>query len=133
MRLQAEAVDRDLAEHGVEYFLTPANGGPPIPTPQEATALDRAAEMAGSLSADLGIPAHRRFILERDEDPSGIAGTGRIAEGVLFTNGVVALRWTSEWPTSVVFYDRGIEAVEAVHGHGGSTRIVWLDGETADA
>jgi hypothetical protein len=38
------------------------------------------------------------------------------------------LRWLSAWPTSVVFHDRGIEAVEAVHGHGGATRIVWQDG-----
>lgn len=70
---------------------------------------------------------HRRFELHRDEDVTGISGTGRIAEGVLFTGDVVALRWLSEWPTSVVFHDRGLAAVEAVHGHGGRTRIVWLD------
>lgn len=71
----------------------------------------------------------RRFELHRTEDVSGVSGTGVVAEGVVFTDDVVALRWRSAWPTSVVFHDRGIEAVEAVHGHGGATQIVWLDGD----
>jgi len=71
--------------------------------------------------------AHRRFQLHRVEDVTGVSGTGIVAEGVEFTGGVVALRWLSEWPTSVVFHDRGMAAVEAVHGHGGKTRIFWLD------
>lgn len=69
----------------------------------------------------------RRFELHRTTDVSGISGTGIVAEGVAFTDGTVALRWKTEWPTSVVFHDRGVEAVRAVHGHGGATRIVWLD------
>lgn len=68
----------------------------------------------------------RAFQLERDVDESGVSGTGTVAEGVEFSDGTVALRWTSAWPTSVVFHDRGMEAVEAVHGHGGKTRVVWL-------
>lgn len=70
----------------------------------------------------------RRFELHRDEDVSGVSGQGVVAEGVAFSNGgPVALRWLSEFPTSVVFHDRGIESLEAVHGHQGRTRIVWLD------
>lgn len=69
----------------------------------------------------------RRFELHRTEDHTGVSGVGVVAEGVAFTDGTVALRWRSQWPTSVVFHDRGVEAVDAVHGHGGSTRIVWLD------
>ena len=65
------------------------------------------------------------FVLMRDEDVSGVSGTGVVAEGVEFTGGTVALRWLSEWPTSMVFHDRGIESVNAVHGHGGKTRIEW--------
>jgi hypothetical protein len=57
---------------------------------------------------------------------SGVSGTGVVAEGVVFSDGIVALRWLSEWPTSVVFHDRGVEALEAVHGHNGRTRIVYL-------
>lgn len=70
----------------------------------------------------------RAFVLERLEDVGGVSGTGTVAEGVEFSDGTVALRWTSEWPTSVVFHDRGIESVRAVHGHDGRTRIVWVDG-----
>ena len=74
----------------------------------------------------------RRFELHRDEDVSGVSGTGIVAEGVAFSDGgPVALRWTSEWPTSVVFHDRGEESLEAVHGHNGRTRIVWLDAPEA--
>ena len=68
----------------------------------------------------------RAFELHRDVDMSGVSGTGVVAEGVEFSDGTVALRWNSEWPTSVVFHERGIESVEAVHGHGGHTRIVWI-------
>jgi hypothetical protein len=69
----------------------------------------------------------RRFELHRDEDITGISGVGIVAEGVEFTDGVVCLRWLSEWPSSVVHYDRGMQSVVAVHGHSGSTRIEWLD------
>ena len=70
---------------------------------------------------------HRRFVLQRDVDHTGVSGTGVVAEGVEFSTGVVALVWLSAWPTSVVFHDRGMESVEAVHGHNGATRIVFLD------
>jgi len=69
----------------------------------------------------------RRFVLDRAVDVSGVSGTGVVAEGVAFSDGTVALRWVTEWPTSVVFHDRGIEAVEHVHGHGGATSVRWLD------
>lgn len=69
----------------------------------------------------------RMFELHRDIDETGVSGTGVVAEGIEFTGGTVALRWLSDWPTSVVFHDKGIEAVKAVHGHGGKTRVVWLD------
>jgi len=67
-----------------------------------------------------------RFELHRDVDISDISGTGIVAEGVEFTDKSVTLRWRSEWPASVVC-DGGIESVKAIHGHGGQTRIVWLD------
>jgi hypothetical protein len=69
----------------------------------------------------------RRFVLEREVDHSGVSGTGRVAEGVEFSSGRVALEWLSDWPTSVVFHDRGVQSVEAIHGHGGATRVVYLD------
>jgi hypothetical protein len=69
----------------------------------------------------------RPFILERHDDVSGVSGTGLVAWGVEFPDGTVALRWNSDWPTSVVFHDKGMEAVRAVHGHDGRTEIVWCD------
>lgn len=69
----------------------------------------------------------RRFQLVRDVDVSGVSGTGVVAEGVEFSSGRVALEWASEWPTSVVFHERGMDSVRAIHGHGGLTRIEFLD------
>jgi hypothetical protein len=70
----------------------------------------------------------RAFVLQRNEDLTGVSGTGIVAEGVAFSDGTVALRWTSEWPTSVVFHERGIDSVRHVHGHDGHTTTVWADG-----
>ena len=70
----------------------------------------------------------RRLELHRDADETGVSGTGVVAEGMHFVEpDIVVLRWTSANPTSVVFHERGLASVEAVHGHGGKTRIVWLD------
>lgn len=81
----------------------------------------------------------RTFQLVRDVDISGVSGTGPVAEGVEFSDGVVALRWLVPpdqaghgYPTSVVFHDRGLESVERIHGHNGNTRIVF-DGVAAAA
>lgn len=68
----------------------------------------------------------RRFELHRDTDHTGVSGTGVVAEGVLFRNGNVVVSWLGEHAT-VTTYPQGMATVEAVHGHGGSTRIVWID------
>jgi len=65
------------------------------------------------------------FVLVRDIDETGVSGTGVVAGGVLFPDGVAVLRWYSDWPTSVVFHDRGMAAIEAVHGHNGKTHVVF--------
>lgn len=73
----------------------------------------------------------RMFTLHRHADPSGISGTGVVAEGVQFSDGVVCLRWLPAGtarsdrvrPTTTVHDD--IDSVEALHGHGGDTLIVW--------
>ena len=62
------------------------------------------------------------FYLERDEDPSGISGTGKIAQGVVFDDGRVSLRWLTEHNSTVV-YDSLVTVYE-LHGHGGKTRLV---------
>lgn len=65
----------------------------------------------------------RTFVLDRVVDETGISGTGIVAEGVIFSNGWVAMTWLTE-VTSVVYY-QNIQAVEKIHGHGGKTRIVY--------
>lgn len=72
----------------------------------------------------------RQFYLQRLEDETGISGTGRVADGVVFEDGHAVIRWRTA-TSSTACYD-SIEDVETIHGHGGKTRIVWVDPE-ADA
>ena len=67
----------------------------------------------------------RRFLLIRDEDVSGVSGTGVVAEGVVFSTGKVVLSWCSRY-RSVTVYD-SVGDLETVHGHEGRTRTEWLD------
>jgi len=69
----------------------------------------------------------RRFHLQRTVDVTGVSGTGRVADGVLWPDGSVTIRWRGERP-STVFWD-DLAHAEAVHGHGGATLIVWDDPE----
>ena len=54
-----------------------------------------------------------------------MSGTGLAAEGASFSDGVAVVRWLTDIRSTVVWED--VTAVEKVHGHGGKTRIVWLD------
>lgn len=71
------------------------------------------------------MPEPRVFHLQRDHDVSGVSGTGRVADGVLWPDGTVTIRWRGDRP-STVNWDRLADA-EHVHGHQGATRIVWAD------
>ncbi|MFJ7417950.1 hypothetical protein ACIQXD_04975 [Streptomyces uncialis] len=71
----------------------------------------------------------RRFHLQRTTDITGVSGTGHVADGVLWPDGTVSIRWAGDRP-SIVFWGSLADA-EAVHGHGGATRIVWDDPEPA--
>ncbi|MFF2852676.1 hypothetical protein ACFVT5_41245 [Streptomyces sp. NPDC058001] len=73
----------------------------------------------------------RRFHLQRDHDVTGVSGTGRVADGICWSDGTVSVRWLGDRP-STVFWDHLADA-EHVHGHGGHTRIVWDDPEPAPA
>jgi len=67
----------------------------------------------------------RRFYLQRRVDVNNISGTGRVAEGVQFSDGRVAMRWLSDTPTTTLFDD--IDHLSRIHGHGGTTEVVWID------
>lgn len=66
-----------------------------------------------------------RFHLQRDTDVSGVSGTGTVADGIEFPDGTCVIRWRGYYQSTVVWPSVG--DVEAVHGHGGATRIVWDD------
>lgn len=65
----------------------------------------------------------KRFWLDRIEDVSGTSGTGRIAEGIVFSNGWCALHWLTKY-TSVAFY-QSVAELEAIHGHDGKTKVTF--------
>lgn len=74
----------------------------------------------------------RTFTIQREMDVTGISGTGHVADGVVFPDGTTVVRWRDLGgpaaergvrPTTVVF--ESVEAVEALHGHNGATRLVW--------
>lgn len=71
------------------------------------------------------VEEHRRFVLYRRVDVTGISGTGVVAWGVLFPDGKVATRWNG-YPAQTCSFD-SIEDVETIHGHEGNTRVVWID------
>lgn len=66
----------------------------------------------------------RLFVLRRNEDASGVSGTGIVAEGVCFSNGKVALHWLS-CMGAVNVYD-SMQVCETLHGHDGKTVIEWV-------
>ena len=76
----------------------------------------------------------RTFRLNRNVDHSGVAGTGVVAEGAEFSNGLCVLSWLitphgmDRVPNGVGVYE-SIEHVRSVHGHGGDTVVVWADQE----
>jgi hypothetical protein len=72
----------------------------------------------------------RRFHFNRVEDASGVSGTGRVAEGVLFDNGLVALTWNSVHKCVNVY--TSLAEMMAVHGHEGKTVMVWMDYDPND-
>lgn len=66
----------------------------------------------------------RLFQLHRETDVTGISGTGIVADGVLFPDGVTVIRWRGDHRSTVVWESLG--DVDAIHGHNGATQIVWL-------
>lgn len=66
------------------------------------------------------------FDLVRDTDFSGVSGVGKVAEGVIFSDGEAVIHWLGTWPTTTA-HPAGVRSIKAVHGHGGATRIVLSD------
>ena len=70
----------------------------------------------------------RRFYLVRHEDPSGVSGTGVVAQGVEFDSGWVALQFDPGiLGVETIYPYRDMADMYLLHGHRGRTEIVWID------
>ena len=67
----------------------------------------------------------RDFHLIRTVDVSGRSGTGIVAEGVVFSDGLAVLRWLRE-PYALGVY-ASLEALISVHGHEGNTQVTFRE------
>lgn len=101
-------------------------------TPEKYRRLD--AHTAASVT--VSVPPHmrsimytpsdpRRFYLLRRQDETGVSGTGRVADGVEFTDGTCCMRWRTN-VASTSAYD-SIDDVREIHGHNGATTVVYID------
>jgi len=71
----------------------------------------------------------RRFLLLRREDPTGVSGTGIVAEGALLSDGRCVLHWLGEVGSINIY--RNDEEMMEVHGHCGKTVILWCQDDDA--
>lgn len=72
-----------------------------------------------------GYGGMRRFRLDRKEDITGRSGTGCVAQGVVFSDGTVVMRWMTERRT-MAFY-QCLEDLEFIHLHHGDSSLRWED------
>lgn len=68
----------------------------------------------------------RLFKLVRNEDYSGVSGTGEVAEGVEFSDGQCVMRWQTEIPSTAIY--NSIQDLVSIHGHEGRTFARFEDG-----
>ena len=69
-------------------------------------------------------PAPRLFELQRDVDVTGYSGVGGVADGVIWPDGTVSMRWRGEIRTTTEA--ACVAHIEAIHGHGGASRVVLV-------
>jgi hypothetical protein len=67
----------------------------------------------------------KRFHLVRNEDETGISGTGVVTDGIEFDDGSVVMKWNTD-TTSLALY-KSMEDVITIHGHGGKTVVQYTD------
>ncbi|MGV4321187.1 hypothetical protein [Bacillus mojavensis] len=69
----------------------------------------------------------KEYYLQRNEDFSGVSGTGIVAEGVILPSGKCVHEWSQSYVTSHNIYPN-IQSVQHIHGHEGRT-IVKIVGD----
>lgn len=65
----------------------------------------------------------RTFHLDRKVDMSMVSGTGRVAEGVEFSDGQCIIHWLTKMH-SIGIYEN-VQTLIDVHGHEGQTVVTW--------
>jgi hypothetical protein len=90
-------------------------------------AFDSRPDLAGGASP-------KRFILYRLHDETGVSGTGVVATGVVWPDGHAAMRWKADdaAEASSTSVWSSLADLLRVHGHGGLSRIIYLDGDGAE-
>lgn len=68
------------------------------------------------------------FQLVRNEDVTGVSGTGVVAAGCEFFGNSCVLQWTGEVKST--FWYPSLEVIKILHSHHGKTRIVDKQGVT---
>lgn len=63
--------------------------------------------------------------LKRNQDISGVSGTGIVAVGVQLPSGQCVIEWLT-FTSSIGIY-RNVEHITEVHGHEGSTEVCFGD------
>jgi hypothetical protein len=67
----------------------------------------------------------KRFHLVRNEDETGVSGTGVVTDGIEFADGSVVMKWNTA-TTSVALYQSMADVI-VIHGHGGKTVVQYTD------
>ncbi len=78
---------------------------------------------------------HRRFYIKRINDESGVSGTGRVLDGVLWHNGYTTIMWKTDldpmkkdmWSTSLYSSFEAFKKIHIEPHPTNETEIVWLD------
>lgn len=67
------------------------------------------------------------FELWREDDFSGISGTGHVLDGVVFSDGTTVVRWRGKTPSTATF--KSYKHFQRVHmKYHGRLTIKWIDG-----
>jgi len=66
----------------------------------------------------------RLYEIHRDEDATGISGTGIVAEAAVFSDGITVVRWLTARRSTAIYLS--LDEATAIHGHGGLTRFVLV-------
>lgn len=69
----------------------------------------------------------KTYLLQRNEDYSGVSGTGVVAEVVEFSDGVCVMHWLGRYHSTNIYSSK--EELINIHGHQGRTLLIELNNE----